>query len=403
MCDVLRCGLVALLLTLLGCSSKPVVQQIPPPPPAPDVPSWVKEYSSLPNEWYCSFGASDSEAKEKMISLILANIKSENTGEVDQTIMQRVEEEIKKVAGTMFYAHPNGTVYAAIKKIDIVSHYSYKIKNFFDYANAEYEKAKADAARNDTKSALAKVSPIKGILENDFDSWALVLRMAGGDSSDSINIKKRDYLLMIDNLNRANAAKELAEKLRPRAASLEVFANAVINAKHPKLKGEAWQKTQAAWNEFMPLLSKIKNLNREKAALFEPVSALYARAREDYSDYCKTAKLYWNPEQSDIYSNIAFSKLSKNLKLEKAKCIGHGISLIYKNTGHECKNERCSHKASLLIVSCQGEEHRFLEENVEVIMDREIVALKKLPGELESKSFWNEWRQEVEKWKPICE
>jgi hypothetical protein len=376
------------------------------------VPGWVKECSNLPNEWYCSSGANNSDAREKMISQILVNIKNEGTREIDQTLMQRVEEEIKKTSDTIFYTHPNGAVYAAVKKIDIVNNYTYKIKNFFGYANTEFERAKASAERGDTKSALGKVNSIKDTLENYVYSWVLILHVVGGYGSDTtniktINIKKREYLLIADNLIRANAAKELAERLKPKIAPFEFSANAVLNTKHPKLKSEAWQKTQAAWSELMPLLSKVKGLSKERAAPFEPVSALYSRAKEDYLNYCKTAKLYWNPEQSDLYSNIAFSKLSKNLKLEKAKCIGHGISLIYKNTGYECSKQaemfRCSHKPSLLIALCNGEEYRILKENVEVIQNREIIALKKLPGELESKSFWNEWEQEVEKWRPICE
>jgi hypothetical protein len=354
---------VVLLLSLFECSPKPAVQTSP----APDVPGWVKECLGPPSEWYCGFGANDSSARENMI------------GQIDRTLMQMAE----------IYVHSNDTVYAAIKKTDVANHYSDKIKRFFDYANTELEQG--------------KVSSIKDTLENDLDSWALILHASGGHSLDTINIKKRDYLVIIDNLNKANAAKELADQLRPKVANLEFSANAVINAKHPKLKSEAWQKTQLTWNEFMPLLYKIKNLNKEKAAPFGPVSALYARAKEDYLNFCKTAKLHWNPEQSDIYSNIAFSKLSKNLKMEKASCKGNGISIVYKNTGHECKFNRCLHKPSLLIASCHGEEYRLLEENVEVPMDREIVALRRLPGELESKSFWNEWEQEIKQLTPICE
>jgi hypothetical protein len=366
MYDILRCCLVALLLTLFGCSPKPAVQL--PPTPAPEVPGWVEECSTLPNEWYCGSGANDSSARENMI------------GQIDRTLMQMAE----------IYVHSNDTVYAAIKKTDVANHYSDKIKRFFDYANTELEQG--------------RVNSIKDTLENDLDSWALILQASGGSGLDTIDIKKKDYLLMIDNLNKANAAKELADRLRPKVSYLEGSANAVISAKHPKLKSEAWQKTQAAWSEFMPLLYKVKSLSKERAAPFEPVSALYAKAKEDYLNYCKTAKLHWNPEQSDIYSSIAFSKLSKKLKLEKAKCNGYGISLIYKNTGHECKYDKCSHKPSLLIASCNGEEYRLLEENVEVPMNnREMIALKKLPGELESKSFWNGWEQEIKQLSPICE
>jgi len=208
-------------------------------------------------------------------------------------------------------------------------------------------------------------------------------------------------------MSRPDAAKGFVERLRPIAASLEFAANAAIDEKHPRLKSEAWQKTQQIWNEFTGLHSMIEGLDKEKAATFEPVASLYAKARDGYLSYCQTAKLYWNPEENNPYSEVAFSKLSKNLKLEKASCKGNGISLIYKNTGHECKyagNFRCSHKPTLLIASCYGEEYRLLENpNVETFQNVEEVALRKLREKLEYETFWRDWEQEIKQWRPICE
>jgi len=208
-------------------------------------------------------------------------------------------------------------------------------------------------------------------------------------------------------MSRANAAKGFVEKIRPVADSLKFAASSVIDAKHPKLKSEAWHKTKPLWGKFIGLYSVIENLDKEKSAPFEPVSALYAKAETYYLDFCQTAKLYWNPEQNDVYSEIAFSKLSKNLKLEKAACKGHGISLVYKNTGHKCEYAgmfECVHKPSLLIASCYGEEYRLLEnENIETYQKVEAVALEKLHEKLRYETFWNEWEQEIKQWRPICE
>ena len=209
-------------------------------------------------------------------------------------------------------------------------------------------------------------------------------------------------------MTRPDAAKGFVERLKPIAAALEFAANAAIDSKHPKDKSEAWQKTKRLWSEFMPLQVMIEGLDKEKAALFEPVAALYAKAKDNYLGYCQTAKLYWNPEEDSApYSDIAFSKLSKNIKLEKASCTGSGISLIYKNAGHECKYAgmfRCSHKPSLLIASCYGEEYRLLENpNVETFQKVEEVALKRLHEKLEYEPFWGEWEQEIKQWRPICE
>jgi predicted small lipoprotein YifL len=213
-------------------------------------------------------------------------------------------------------------------------------------------------------------------------------------------------------VKKTDVAKGFAEQLRPKAESLEFAANAAINEKHPKLKSEAWQKTQAIWNEFAPLLIKTESLDKERAAPFKPMSELYARAREEYLGYCKTAKLYWK-EQNDVYSNVAFSKLSKNLKMEKKKtfegktCEGHGLLLVYKNTEHECKYAgmfKCSHKPSMVISSCWDDEYRSLESpKVEAFQNVEEVALKRLHEKLEYESFWSEWEQEIKQWRPICE
>jgi hypothetical protein len=209
-------------------------------------------------------------------------------------------------------------------------------------------------------------------------------------------------------VKKADVAKGFAEQLRPVAESMYFSANSAINEKHPKRKSEAWQKTQAVWRDFAPLLIKIEGLDKEKAAPFQPALELYARAREEYLGYCKSAKLYWNPEQNDIYSNIAFSRLSKNLDLTNAACNGHGISLVYKNTGDECVPStkfRCFHKPSLLIASCYGEEYRLLENpEVNVYKNVKEFGIKELHKKLqEYESFWSDWEQEIKQWRPICE
>jgi len=208
-------------------------------------------------------------------------------------------------------------------------------------------------------------------------------------------------------LTKADAAKGFAERLRPVADSLEFAAKGVIDAKHPKLKSEAWQKTKPLWDKFMGLYPIIQSLDREKSAPFVPVSTLYAKARDGYIDFCQTAKLYWNPEQNDIYSEIAFAKLSNSLKLEKAACKGNGISLIYKNSGCKCNLAgiaKCSHQPSLLIASCEGAEYQLLEnQNIEALHTREEGAKEKLQEKLRNETFWNKWEQEIKQWRPICE
>ena len=249
--------------------------------------------------------------------------------------------------------------------------------------------------RESLSSGFAAQTVIEAALSNAHD--ARVIRVERGTSEVGAVLC----------MTRSDAAKGFVERLKPIAAALEFAANAAIDAKHPKDKSEAWQKTKSLWGEFMPLQVMIEGLDKEKAALFEPVAALYAKAKDNYLTYCKTAKFYWNPEEANPYSEIAFSKLSKKITLEKASCRGSGISLTYKNTGHECKYAgmfRCSHKPSLLIASCYGEEYRLLENpNVETFQKVEEVALRKLHEKLEYESFWGEWEQEIKQWRPICE
>jgi len=208
-------------------------------------------------------------------------------------------------------------------------------------------------------------------------------------------------------LSRSDAAKGFASLLKPVADSLVFSASAVLGSNHPKRKGEAWQKTQPLWSEFARLQPIIESLDKEQAVPFAGAGTLYAQAREAYLSYCQTAKLHWSPETEDVYSGLAFFKLSKNLKLEKSSCKGGGIALSYKNTGHKCEYAgifKCSHRPSLLLSSCDGEEYRFLESpNIDSFQKREEVALERLHEKLGDGIFWDEWEMEIKEWRPQCE
>jgi hypothetical protein len=208
-------------------------------------------------------------------------------------------------------------------------------------------------------------------------------------------------------MSRTDAAKGFIGRQRPISNSLELAINSSLNTKHPRLKSEAWQKTQALWNEFMKYQSMIDGLGAANAADFDAISGKYSQTREDYISFCQTAKLYWNPEQENIYSDIAFSKLSQNLKLEKSACKGYGISLIYKKTEHKCEHAgiySCSHQPTLLIASCEGAEYRLLENpSIGSYHQKEDVSLEKLHEKLRNETFWAEWEQEIKQWRPQCE
>jgi hypothetical protein len=339
--------LLALVLAQVGCGSK-TIRPTPAPALGEDAPDWVKECSVFQEEWYCGYGASKEKAMDGMVNQISVKIESEYVSNIERTMKQEAGENVKKSE--------------TIIQID-----KQKIK----ISSGSIEMANVNLYTNPSGAVYAA-------------------------------IKKTDV------------AKGFAQQLRPVAESLEFSAYAAIKEMHPKLKSEAWQKTQDIWREFAPLFIKIEGLDKEKAATFKPKLDLYARAREEYLGYCKTAKLYWSPEKDDVYSEVAFSRLSRNLGLEKKPVQGndgtyegHGILLVYKNTGHECDYVgmfRCTHKPSLRITSYDNEEYHSLGgPKIETFQNTEEIALKRLQGKLEYESFWSEWEQEIKQWRPVCE
>jgi len=197
-------------------------------------------------------------------------------------------------------------------------------------------------------------------------------------------------------------AKPYIDRQRELAETMEMaFATA-------KKKSEAWRKIQANWNEFMGIQTLLEVLGVESQHLASAKKA-YEKAKEDYNKLC-TAKLHWNPEKKNAYSDIAFAKLS-GIEMEKSECKkgSSGISLIYKGEKPECKTRGgpygCSYQPSLLISSCNGTELRLLESPAPVKGFDEIEenAVKKLQSKLKTEEFWNEWEQEIKQRSPQCE
>jgi len=190
------------------------------------------------------------------------------------------------------------------------------------------------------------------------------------------------------------------------ADSLEMVSGIMLSTEHPKHKNEAWHKTQMLHNDFM----RIQHL-LEGWGVGSPYQAeeIYSRAREDYKNYCRDAKLHWNAERDDIYSEMAFSKLSGVLKMEKSPCAGRGISLAYRGSEPECESHGglygCSYQPSLQIASCGGAKSRLLESpaSIKGFGQKEEIAVEKLQDRLRKENFWKEWEQEIKQWSPQCE
>jgi len=208
-------------------------------------------------------------------------------------------------------------------------------------------------------------------------------------------------------MTKADAAKGFIERQRLIADSLELASNTALKTEHPKRKNEAWHKTQTLWNEFARIQNLLDGWGIEKTSFYEPANETYSQAREDYKGYCQTSKLHWKPERENEYSSIAFSMLSKNLKMEKSACKSNGISLVYRSAVPDCPHKfgiyNCLYKPSLSLLSCDGTEYLLLENVIENSHQKQDLALEKIKDTFKAADFWEKWEREIEEWRPRCE
>jgi len=208
-------------------------------------------------------------------------------------------------------------------------------------------------------------------------------------------------------MSRADAAKGFLEQQRLVLDSMVLASNTALNTEHPKHKNEAWQRTQMYHNNIVAIQNLLNGWGVAKADYFDKANEIYSKTREDYKNYCVDVKLHWNPEKKSNYSDIAFERLSKNLKMEKSPCQGSGISLNYKSSEPECLIKfgvnTCSCTQSLSVAACDGTEYTQLKSNEMEAHQKLDFALEKLQKSLKSAEFWNQWIQEIKQWNPQCE
>jgi hypothetical protein len=204
-------------------------------------------------------------------------------------------------------------------------------------------------------------------------------------------------------MTKADAAKGFLERQRLMMDSLGLASNTASSAEHPRRKNEAWRKTQMLHNDFM----RIQNLF-EGWGVTSPYSAdeIYSNAREDYKNYCKGVKVFWQDAGNEC-SNTVFSILSKKIKIEKSRC-SDGLNLSF-NCSEKCKSSsygiECSYEPSLAIESCGGEKYSMLKAKAPVTgsdMYNEAKAREKLVENLPKTAFFNEWEKEIKEWVPQC-
>ena len=206
-------------------------------------------------------------------------------------------------------------------------------------------------------------------------------------------------------MGKADAAKPYLERQRLAADSLEMASNAALNEKRPKPKKEAWGKTQMLWNRFAGIQNLLDGWGIESKH-FEPASGNYAKAREDYKDYCKKMKVHWEDSENEC-SDAGFARLSSKVKMEKSECSG-GLKLRFACT-EKCKavsfGVECSFEPSLAIESCEGERYSMLRAKEPVTgsdMHNANRAQEDLIANLSKAAFFNEWEKEIGEWIPQC-
>jgi hypothetical protein len=253
---------------------------------------------------------------------------------------------------------------------------------------------KVSGGNESLSSGYASNTVVEASLGNAHDARVLRIERSAGKVSATVC------------MSRSDAAKGFAEQQRLVADTLEIAAKAALGAEHPKSKNEAWQRTQTLWSEFAKLQGMLDGFGAAKADLFDAISKVYSEAREEHIKYCQNSKLHWTPVKESNYSELALSKLSKNLKMEKSACKGKGVSLAYKNVEPECSHKfglySCSYKPSLSIASCKGVEYQLLDGSVESAHQKQDFAFEKLQNNLKTADFWGKWEQEIKEWSPQC-
>lgn len=183
------------------------------------------------------------------------------------------------------------------------------------------------------------------------------------------------------------------------------FAASEFVSEHPMQKSKARNKVNSLWNKFLANREFLLSWGIESD--IAKVKEIRDTLEQEYKNYCKTAKLYWNAEPENRYSETAFAKLSQKIKMVKSACEENGISLVYKDSETKCEYAgvfKCFHQPSLMIRSCEGKEHRILKSpGAESFHQKEDIALERLQTHFMNETFWKKWEQEIKQWSPECE
>jgi len=250
-----------------------------------------------------------------------------------------------------------------------------------------------------------QISNGKENLNSGYESKTVIESNLSNAHDARIVSKKRsgDKMNVTVCMTKTDAAKGFLERQRLLADSLSLASNMEQNTEHPRQKNAAWHKTQMLNNDFIRIQYLL-----EGWGIKSPYAAneTYAKARENYNNYCKNMKVFWQDAGNEC-SNVVFAALSQKIKMEKSDCTGGGLNMKL-SCQEKCKNSsfgvECTYDPSLSIESCGGESYSLLKTGTPAtgIDISNVKAREKLADNLPKAAFLSEWEREINEWVPKC-
>jgi len=249
--------------------------------------------------------------------------------------------------------------------------------------------------------------PIAILCDYEYKAYTLIMYKQDFHASDQpkpiIKCGSRLKSSICSKVKRDPEIKTQLIELNQKTRDLEKIALEYEQEDNPKSKSEQWRKGRILHDSINEIQKKLS----VNAPSNNDAESFYKRMHNSCLEYHKNSKMHWNPEQENIYSEIAFSKLSGGIKMEKSPCDDNGILLAYKNSEPECSMKfglsTCYYTQTLSVAACDGTEYTQLKGDAMGAHQKPDFALEKLQNNLKTAEFWNKWIQEIKQWSPQCE
>ena len=234
---------------------------------------------------------------------------------------------------------------------------------------------------------------------------ASVASGAKDDYNEPDGLKCETQIIESKNSNNDRAIGDKLGQQKRKIEDLEAVAKEFESTENPKNKKLYWLKGKKLYDEINKLQVDLMNLGAYKD--LEPIAKIYSDMHDNCIAHSKTYKLYWNPKIENPCSEIAFSMLSKKIKMEKSQC-SNGLNLNF-DCSEKCIDSslgiECSFNPSLAVESCNGERYSMLKIK-ETITGFEAynknMAKENLIENLSKADFFKEWDKQIMEWVPQC-